>query len=64
MRDSPDGGFEFEEFLRSPDDPDVVAGEDAGTQKEAYVPVALQLLQTAFFPQQAAELHSWKTTKG
>lgn len=60
---SPDGGFEFEEFLRGLDDPGVVAGQDAGTKKEAHIPVALQLVQAAFFPQQAAQLHSWKTTK-
>lgn len=60
---SPDGGFEFEEFLRGLDDPGVVAGEDAGAQEEAYVPVALQLVQAAFLPQQAAQLHSYKTRK-
>lgn len=60
---SPDGGFEFEEFLRGLDDPGVVAGQDAGTQKEAHIPVALQLVQAAFFPQQAAQLHPWKATK-
>lgn len=55
---SPDGGFKFEEFLGGLDDPGVVAGQDTGTQKEAYIPVALQLVQTAFFPHQAAQLHS------
>lgn len=55
---SPDGGFKFEEFLGSLDDPGVVAGQDTGTQKEAHIPVALQLVQAAFFPHQAAQLHS------
>lgn len=59
----PDGGFEFEEFLRGLDDPGVVAGQDAGAQEEANIPVALQLVQAAFFPQQAAQLHSWETIK-
>lgn len=54
---SPDGGFEFEEFLRGLDDPGVVAGQDAGAQEEAHVPVALQLVQAALLPQQAAQLH-------
>lgn len=60
---SPDGGFEFEEFLRGLDDPGVVAGQDAGAQEEAHVPVALQLVQAALLPQQAAQLHSWNTTQ-
>lgn len=55
---SPDGGFKFEEFLGGLDDPGVVRGQDTGTQKEADIPVALQLVQTAFFPHQAAQLHS------
>lgn len=59
----PDGGFEFEEFLRGLDDPGVVTGQDAGTQEETNIPVALQLVQAAFFPQQTAQLHSWKTIK-
>lgn len=58
---SPDGGFQFEELLRGLDDPDVVAGQDAGAQEEAHVPVALQLVQAAFLPHQAAQLHPWKT---
>lgn len=58
---SPDGGFEFEELLRGLDDSGVVAGQDAGTQEEAHIPVTLQLVQAAFFTQQAAQLHAWKT---
>lgn len=58
---SPDGRSEFEELLRGLDDPGVVAGQDAGAQEEAHVPVALQLVQAALFPQKAAQLHSWKT---
>lgn len=57
---SPDGGFKFEEFLGGLDDPGVVAGQDAGAQEEAHIPVTLQLVQAAFFPQQAAQFHSWK----
>lgn len=57
---SPDGGFQFEELLRGLDDPHVVTGEDAGTQEEADVPVALQLVQAAFLPHQAAQLHPWE----
>lgn len=57
---SPDGGFEFEEFLRGLDDPHVVAGQDAGAQEEADIPVALQFVQAAFLPQQAAQLHPWE----
>lgn len=60
---SPDGGFEFEEFLWGLDDPGVVAGQDAGAQEETNIPVALQLVQAAFFTQEAAQLHSWKTTR-
>lgn len=59
---SPDGGFQFEELLRGLDDPDVVAGQDAGAQEEAHVPVALQLVQAAFLAYQAAQLHPWKYT--
>lgn len=57
---SPDGSFEFEEFLWGLDDPGVVAGQDAGTQEEAHIPVALQLVQASFFTQKAAQLNSWK----
>lgn len=61
---SPDGSFEFEEFLRGLDHPDIIARQDAGAQEEAHIPVALQLVQAAFFAQQAAQLHSWKTRWG
>lgn len=61
---SPDGSFEFEESLGGLDHPDVIARQDAGAQEEAHIPVALQLVQAAFFAQQAAQLHSWKTTLG
>lgn len=57
---SPDGGFEFEELLRGLDDPHVVPGQDAGAQEEAHVPVALQFVQAAFLPHQAAQLHPWE----
>lgn len=59
---SPGGGFEFEEFLGGLDDPGVVAGQDAGPQEEAHIPVALQLVQAAFLTQQAAQLHSCTET--
>lgn len=61
---SPDGSFELEEPLGGLDHPDVIARQDAGAQEEAHVPVALQLVQAAFFAQQAAQLHSWKTRWG
>lgn len=61
---SPDGSFEFEEFLGGLDHPDIVARQDAGAQEEAHIPVALQLVQAALFAQQAAQLHSWKTRLG
>lgn len=61
---SPDGSFEFEEFLGGLDHSDIITRQDAGAQEEAHIPVALQLVQTAFFAQQAAQLHSWKTTWG
>lgn len=61
---SPDGSFEFEELLGGLDHPDVVPRQDAGAQEEAHVPVALQLVQAAFLPQQAAQLHSWKNKAG
>lgn len=61
---SPDGSFELEEFLGGLDHPDVIARQDAGAQEEAHIPVALQLVQAAFFAQQAAQLHSWKTRWG
>lgn len=61
---SPDGSFEFEELLGGLDHPDIVARQDAGAQEEAHIPVALQLVQAAFFAQQAAQLHSWKTRRG
>lgn len=61
---SPDGSFELEEFLGGLDHSDIITRQDAGAQEEAHIPVALQLVQTAFFAQQAAQLHSWKTTWG
>lgn len=51
---SPDGSFELEELLRGLDDSGVVTGQYAGTQEEAHIPVTLQLVQAAFFAQQAA----------
>lgn len=57
---SPDGGFQFEELLRGLDDPHVVTGQDAGAQEEADVPVALQFVQAALLPHQAAQLHPWE----
>lgn len=57
---SPDGCFEFEELLRGLDHPGVVAGQDAGAQEEAHIPVALQFVQAALLPQQAAQLHPWR----
>lgn len=60
---SPDRGFKFEEFLRSLDDQGAVTGQDAGAQEETHIPVTLQLVQAAFFTQQATQLDSWKQDK-
>lgn len=60
---SPYRGFKLEEFLRSLDDQGAVTCQDAGTQEEAHIPVTLQLVQAAFFTQQATQLNSCKQDK-
>lgn len=57
---APDGSLELEELLGGLDDPGVVAGQYAGAQEEAHIPVTLQLVQAALLPQQAAQFNSWK----
>lgn len=56
----PYGGVELVQLLCSQRHLGKVIGEDLSSQVEAYIPVILHLLHTAFSGQQAAQLHAWK----
>lgn len=56
----PNGGIEFVQLLCSQCHLGKVIGKDLSSQVEAYIPVILHLLQTAFSSQQAAQLHAWE----
>lgn len=56
----PYGGVELVQLLCSQYHLGGVISKDLSSQVEAYIPVILHLLHTAFSGQQAAQLHAWE----